>query len=286
MRKQAMIMAAVGMVAGAVPGAVEGQQARLAVQAGQASDESGATRTGLSVTPSFQWQDDEMALRVMGQGTLFREGGALGVAGVDMRAVGASLGPATLVLGAEAVAAASDAGHAVVSGALTPELRVVRSGWGVAAGPFLGSTAERLGERKPAAGTPLLPFWPEQKPAEAQTTRWRPVAGARAAAWMGSGPAALRVGWSGLGSEGVRWNDWTAEGTLDFGVAALGAEVGRRFAGQGEQWASATAAVTIAGPLTAVGRAGSYPSDPLTGRAGGRFASVGLALQVNGLTAR
>lgn len=253
-----------------------GQEVEVGLAGGRVTDERGEAHAALTVSPSLRWSSPGSSFGVGARGTVF-PGGLFGTleAGGEVEAV--RQGPVRIVLSGEGDATASAAGHRALRGAFHPRIRLAGGGWGIEAGPLLAGGGARDGA---PAGGPL-----GMLPGERSALDWRDERGLAASAWGRRGVASARGGWRGREVAGARWQEWTGAASVDLGDLGIGLSAGRRTGDLRGTWVAASAAARLSGDLSLLAGAGAYPSDPLMGRAAGRFASVGIALRPGGRTA-
>lgn len=254
------------------------QRAELGLTAGRITDEQGIQHTGFTLSPALTWADHGSAVRVSGHGSVF-EGGLFGSAAMGIGTRAASLGPLHLILGGEGAIAGSEAGYRAVRGAVNPRLRIADGDWGIEAGPRWAGGGERRLTGSPLGATPGGLDWLGGD-ASGSTTRWQSEAGIGAGAWYAPGPLTLQAGWRSTEGGGVAWHEWTGAVAVESGGASVGVAAGERTGGLRERWIAGTAGLELGQGASLVAEAGAFPSDPLMGRAGGRFATAGIRLRV------
>lgn len=248
------------------------QEVEVGVQGGRFTDERGNAHQGLTLAPSVLWSDEHSALRLSGQGTWLR-GGKYGGAGVGVATTPLRRGVLRATVSGEGSAAASDAGYRAVRGAVHPRLQLVPGAWGVEAGPVWATGGDRAGA--PPAGGLLS----AARRGASEPLRWRGQHGLAVGGWAGQGPATLRGSASTLASGDASWREWTAGVGLELGSAVVGLSLGRRSGGLEEGWGAGSLRVPLGGGAALGVEVGSYPSDPLMGRARGSYASAGVSVR-------
>jgi hypothetical protein len=259
-------------------GRADAQGLGVALQGGRISDETGAGRAGATVMPELRWFEAGWSGRLGASGTLFTDGGMVG--GVTAEGDGAlwSAGPLSLVLGGFGSGAASDAGYRAAALGITPGARI-------ALGPAAlegRALLRAAGEAQPA-GRSWRGFLPLRPGTGDEAMRWRRADGTAVTLAGNGGGVDGRIGWSRLAlGEGVSWSDWTAAARVTVRSVEAAAEVGRRLGVGSGEWAAIHLGVQVAPGAALTAGFGSTPSDPLTGRAAGRFATAGLRLEAPG----
>ena len=71
---------------------------------------------------------------------------------------------------------------------------------------------------------------------------------------------------------------WTGDAALAYGRTVLGASAGLRSGALRESWLVGRVTARLIPQASLMGELGRSPSNPLTDRAGGRYAAVGLVL--------
>ncbi|HEX6069390.1 MAG TPA: glycogen-binding domain-containing protein [Longimicrobiaceae bacterium] len=250
----------------------------IALQGGEISDETGAARAGATVTPELRWSEGTWSGRVGASGTLFTDGGTVGGVGADGDGALWSAGPLALVLGGFGSGAVSDAGYRAVTLGLSPGARMT-------AGPVAleGRALFRAAGEAHPAGRAWRGFLPlGGGPGEAEMS-WRRARGAGVTVDANGGPVDARIGWSRMALDGeATWSDWTASAGVTLRVVEAAAEVGRRLGVGSGGWAAISVGVPVTPGAALTAAVGSTPSDPLTGRAAGRFATAGIRLDLPG----
>lgn len=267
-------VAGFGLLAVAAPAL--GQQARLTVSAGRIVDPAGMASAGVSAAPSLSWWDGASDLTVGGHAAVFPETGA-GSAGVwgSSRARLAGGGPVGLHLAVQGAASAVSGGYRSAGAAVSPRLRVGAVDWSVEAGPVMTWG----GAGSPLRGDP--PAWRGLLGGDARETggvRWRAARGITAEAGLARGSLAGGAGWRTMESDATRWTEWTGSLSLAGAMGEVSLGVGLRSGGVEERWMTTSVAVPVHGRAAVVAEAGRAPSDPLTGRAPSRYASIGITL--------
>ncbi|HEU5040018.1 MAG TPA: glycogen-binding domain-containing protein, partial [Gemmatimonadales bacterium] len=115
--------------------------------------------------------------------------------------------------------------------------------------------------------------------------RWRQAVGGEVGLRVSEGVWEGGVAWSrsGLLAEtSGGWTEWTAFAGADLGGVRAGGSLGHRAGPGAGAWGSVSLAVPVGAATMLTGGLGSAPADPLTGRAGGRFATVGVQLGLGG----
>lgn len=258
------------------------QEVDLGLHAGQVSDETGGVHAGATISPGLSWAGSAGHARVGLTGTLLNGGSMIGGAVVDGEASLWRAGPLALVLGVTGSASASDRGYRAASAAAAPAVRLGGSGFTAQIGPLLRAGGEGQPEHRPAGG--LLPL-----PASSTGggVVWRQAQGMAATMTADRGILNAAIGWTRLQTDpGVAWTDWSATAGLELGGVEAGAILGRRNGAVEGSWGSVFAAVPLASKVAAIAAAGRQAADPLTGRASGRFATVGLRVTAGHSTPR
>lgn len=268
------VLGAACLLAVLAAGEGEAQQGGVAVRAGRVADERGVAHGGLSASSSLRWSGEGSTLALGVQGTVLDGGTVVGAAEASGGVTLAGAGPAALVLAAAGSTTESTAGYRGLAGRIGPRLVVGGAGWGIAGGPFLGGGGARVA----SVGDP----WPLLSGGTSGGMEWWGARGVSAQGWLEGAAGALRAGWAETHARGAAWRDVTAGVVVRSGRVALGGEVGARLGEEGERWAAANAVLRVRGGTSLVGEVGRYPSDPLTGRAAGRFASVGVSVEMGG----
>jgi hypothetical protein len=258
------------------PGAVQAQQVNLGISGGQVSDETGAVHAGATISPGLTWSRPGWTGRLGLSGTVLRTGGMIGGAAAEGEASLLRSGPVALVLGGFGSAAASDLGYRATALAVAPGLRLT--------GGFLSADVRAVlrtgGEGRPdrTASSGFLPL-PDRSTSSGMV--WRDARGVAATLAGTPGPVEISLGWTRMQSDpSVSWTDLTATAGLDLGGIQARAITGRRSGVARESWASLHARIPLTRSFGAAVGVGSQPSDPLTGRAAARFATVGVELSL------
>lgn len=264
----------VSALLGVATGAAEGQEVRLGVHGGRLSDDFGSVARGVGVSSELTLSGRSAALWLAAQGTLLEGAGVSGGASAATDAVLWSGRRLSLALVGDGSVSASNAGYRSATAALSPRVRVGGLGITGEVGPLVAWG----GARYPAAGGDGgLLGWPQAATDGGFDGRgaWGAVALLRGAAGGVQGRLEgrhLRL------DDGAAWSDLSASVGVDVGPADLGLRVGRRMGGGGEGWAAARIRVPLSSGIELRGEVGRQPSDPLSGRAAARFATVGVSV--------
>jgi hypothetical protein len=258
------------LLLGAAP--LAAQQVEVGAYAGRISDERGASRDALQLGAAALWAGSGGALRLGGSGALLDGGALLGSAQAAAEVRTPRLGVFAVVLGGEASGAGSDAGYRGAWTALRPRLELSGARWGASVGPELGWAGEGWAERGRGGVLPV------GSPPGGAPMQWRGVQGARAEAWGGGGPLSVRGSWAVQQAGTDEWRDLVASAALRQGAFTLSGSAGQRSGAEAELWASGGARYELGAGVALQASAGRYPRDPLLGRAGGRFATVGVSI--------
>lgn len=258
-------------------GGAAAQQAELAVSGGLVTDARGGESSGVGVSPALYWSGAGGELLTRGEVTLLRGGeavlaGSVGAAvpagRVDLR--GGSLG---LELGGSGRIAGTR-GWRRAGGRFSPRLVARGTGWRAAAGPDAGVETERLAGSEPGA---LLERLGGGGGAAAERTRR--YHGISAEARLGDERGSVSGGWSGYRSEGARWQELSVGISAGVAGAVLGAAGGVRVGEAAGGWGGLSAAIPMGRAAALVAEGGLFPSDPLLGREGGRYATIGMRVR-------
>jgi hypothetical protein len=248
-----------------------GQHAELRLLGGTVSDEAGTHQRGLTLAPAVSWAGSGGWLRIAGQATAFEQGGFLVGTRLDADALLVRAGAAEIAVRGSGSAVDASSGYRSLAGELSPRAQLRSATAGLAAGAILSGAVRSLPD-----GAPALPGLPiGSGPGRSND----PLAahGAFAEAWL-DGLVSLRLRGQAMDGESVAWQEAHVGLSIDLGEVELGTGLGRRFGAAGESWAGAGVAARLSSRTTLLGEVGRYPSDPLTGQAGGRHATVGLRI--------
>ncbi|MDE3173548.1 MAG: hypothetical protein KGN74_10795 [Gemmatimonadota bacterium] len=254
---------------------------QLSVGGGSATDERGVRSNAMTVAPSITFAGGSDAhLSLAGTGTFFQQGAwSLGGAlAAESRArVG---GGFAVALSTTASASRTSYDAAFAEGELTPVAEwswsglTLFGGASAAAGYAAVSTARQVGL---FPGTTTLVSATRTLTAPVYGARWRLVGDDPSVA----GELSFRDEPMSVG--GVRVTDRTLRGAMAAGAVTVAASLGRREApDERVTFGSASFDVAVAPAVSLEVGAGRYPSDRLTGAAGGNYVAAGLTLRVGG----
>lgn len=252
------------------------QRVEYGIFGGRALDPAGGAHAGVTLATSAHWSAAGRSLSLGAHGTALRDAGMLGGGSARGRWVMSERGAVAVLLEGEGAALASEGGYRAAAGELRPRLRLAAEGWGVEAGPQLALGGRSVGGAldRGTSGGWLLP-----RTGSGEVARWRSQHGVGVAGWAERGPLAVRSEWQATTLEEIAWQQGSATLALRVGGVTLAARAGARTGGVEERWGAGSAAVRLWNRATLYAEAGVAPSDPLTGRGRGEYASVGLVLR-------
>jgi hypothetical protein len=264
----------VGLLVLCWAGRAGAQEALLALAAGQTRDAAGTARRGLTLSPALLWSGRRGSAQVAGHGSVLQDESLLGGADAALQAELLRGGPLATVIeaGGEILAGAAVRS---ASARLAPRLRLATRRWGVEAGPYLAGGATAV-----SSGPAVHDLFGRAVPAEGARWVGRSASGLGAAGWTTAGPLALRGEWRTLRAGSAGWEEWSASVGADLGRAgSVAVEAGTRSGAAAGPWWSAGAELPLGTGVAITAVAGRAAADPLTGRSGAAFGSVGLSLR-------
>lgn len=255
------------------------QELRLGVRGGQVSDETGVVHTGATIAPELRWAGGGWATRMGVTGTVLRSGGVIGGATAEGEAALWKSGPVAVVMAGFGAAAASDLGYRAAALGLSPGVRLASGAISLEARALFQGGAAGHPESRSDPG--LLPL-SGRGSAGGGMIRQEAV-GAGAAASVATGPLTSRVEWRRMQTTASdSWTDWTGKTRLDAGRVVATAMAGRRAGVAAGIWGAVSVELRLTPGLGAAISLGRQAADPLTRRASGNFATVGMELIVPG----
>lgn len=260
--------------------AVEGQQADVAIQMGQAVDEAGNGHAAITLSPSIAWSGESAAAAVNGQITALGSTSLLGAVSSSSRVQVLAPGPISFLLGGDAVAMASDAGYRGGAAVVTPLARVVVRRVGVEVGPYLGTGASRLGTRVSTGGALFGLLTPGG--GSAGETHYRSETGWTAQGWAERGPAWVRIGRRASSSGEASWEEWNVESGAALQPFTFRVTSGAREGSLNELAYAGAVTVQVSDRMAVGVEGGRSLSSTLLGQPGGTYGTVGASWSIGG----
>jgi hypothetical protein len=251
--------------------------ASLAVNAGAATDVTGAGANALTVAPSFSRGSALSSASLTASGTRFaNEAWSLGLTtGVSARATQKAVAPA-IDVAAGAATTSYDFSYASID--LIPSVDA-RAG---ASRFFVGTRLSAAGASASViAPTPGLTPLPERSATRSSTAGT--LLGGVNITSVGKDGEVSSLGYRGeVGTvAGNRLVEHSVNGSVAGARVALAGAVGRRaYPGQASTYASASLGIAATRSVMVQIAAGSYPSNPMIGMAAGRFVNAGLVMRL------
>jgi hypothetical protein len=254
---------------------------QVAVGAGSATDARGVHASAATIAPSVTFSPDaDASLSLLGNATFFQQG-AWSLGGGGAFASRATMGGGlALTFNAGANAMRTSYAATLATGSVTPALEwswraLTLFGGASAAGGYTAVNQQRVAV--PVPGSTTL--------ASVSRTGYGPIYGGRLDIQGDDPSVAMQLG---VRAQPMRVNgeiitDRTADATLLLYGATVSASAGmRQAADEHVRFASAALTLPLHDGVALEAAAGAYPSNRLTGAAGGNFVSLGLSLRLGG----
>lgn len=260
----------------AVPSAAQ-SVASLAINAGAATDVTGAGANALTVAPSFSRSSALSSASLTASGTRFaNEAWSLGLTtALSARATQKAVAPA-IDIAASAATTSYDFSYASID--LIPSIDARAGASRFFAGARLGAAGASASVIAPTPGlTPL----PERSPTSSHTAAT--LIGGVNFSTVGQGGEVSVLGYRGEAGTvaGNRMTEHSVNGSIAGDRVVLAGAVGRRaWPGQASTYASASLGIVATRSMMVQVAAGSYPSNPMIGLAAGKFVNAGLTMRL------
>lgn len=282
MRGSTILGLILGMQAGVATGAapIEAQQINVAVHMGQAVDEAGNGHAGVTLSPTLAWSGANAVAALSGQVTALASLAVIGTVSGGSRVQAVAAGPLSILVGAEAMAVASEGGYRAGAAVLRPVARIAAGGFGLEVGPQLGSGGSRIGTRTNGSGalTGLL----DRPISSAGETHYRVEGGWSVDGWASRGPAWVRIGRRALTSGDHSWEEWNVESGAALEPFTVTIRSGVRDGYHDELFFAGAASVQVSDRVAVALEGGRSPSSTLLGHAGGTYGTVGASWSIGG----
>lgn len=251
--------------------------ASLAVNAGAATDVTGAGANALTIAPSFSRGSVLSSASLTASGTRFANAGwSLGLAtSLSARATQKAVAPA-IDIAAGAATTSYDFSYASVD--LIPSIDARAGASRFFAGARLGAAGASASVIAPAPG--LAPL-PERSSTTSNTATT--LLGGVSISNVGQGGEVSSLGYRGEAGTvaGSRMTEHSVSGSIAGSRVVLAGAVGRRaWPGQASTYASASLGVAATRSVMVQVAAGSYPANPMIGMAAGKFVNAGLTMRL------
>lgn len=265
-------------------GAVQAQQAQIAISGGSATDVLGNASNAVTVSPSALFSSDpRLVFSLGGSGTRFGND-AWSLSGRGGLAARAPMGPAALTVNAGYSATTTSYNNSYGLGEAVPALELSLGSFTVFGGAraLLGEVS--LAQQSRVPGLPGTPPSVSSSTVQASNQAIGPLGGAR---WRLVAPTGesleLGVRADRLAMNGSTITDQQISATFGQGPVTIGGVAGTlRTSASNETFGSGSVSVLLNSIWSLDFAAGSYASNPVLEIPSGRFASAGLSIRFGG----